>query len=45
MELEGNNLGPKTITAIAGLLIGNKSLRVIDLENNNLTNYDKDKGT
>lgn len=43
--MEGNNLGPKTLVAIAKLLETNKSIRVIDLESNNLTAYDKDKNT
>lgn len=45
LELEGNHLGPKTLIAISKLLEFNKSIRVIDLENNNLTNYDKDRNT
>ncbi|CAD8052356.1 unnamed protein product [Paramecium sonneborni] len=40
-----NHLGPKTLIAISKLLEFNKSIKVIDLENNNLTNYDKDKNT
>lgn len=35
--MEGNFLGPKTTTALANMIQTNKSLRVIDLENNNLT--------
>lgn len=39
LELEGNSLGPETITQLAKLLSTNRSIRTIDLENNNLTNY------
>jgi len=38
LELEGNNLGPKTAAEFARFLKENKCLKVLDLENNNLTN-------
>lgn len=37
LELEGNNLGPKTAEAIAKLITANPFIRTIDLENNDLT--------
>mmetsp|Transcript_32145 Transcript_32145/g.37072 ORF Transcript_32145/g.37072 Transcript_32145/m.37072 type:complete len:296 (+) Transcript_32145:329-1216(+) len=37
LELEGNNLGPKTADAIAKLITENPFIRTIDLENNDLT--------
>ena len=42
LELEGNFLGPRTANAIAELLEENNSIRVIDLEGNDLTNSGKD---
>ena len=33
-------MGPRTVHAIAQLLSMNKSIRVLDLESNNLTNLD-----
>ncbi|EGR27530.1 hypothetical protein IMG5_194790 [Ichthyophthirius multifiliis] len=42
LELEGNELGPKTCIGLAELLKNNQSLRVLDLEGNNLTNQGKD---
>lgn len=36
-ELDGNQLGSKTANALGNLLSNNRSIRVIDLEGNNLT--------
>jgi hypothetical protein len=36
-ELDGNQLGSKTAFALGNLLALNKSIRVIDIEGNNLT--------
>lgn len=41
LELEGNELGPKTASKLGELLNINYSIRVIDLEGNNLTNGEK----
>ena len=41
MECEGNLFGPKTAGAMGALLSENRSIRVIDLEGNNLTNGEK----
>lgn len=40
LELEGNNLGPETLTQISKLLASNESLRLIDLEGNRLIRGD-----
>lgn len=40
LELEGNNLGPETLTQISKLLATNESLRLIDLEGNKLIRGD-----
>jgi len=42
MELEGNQIGPKTLKKIAELLLINSTLRTIDLEGNDLTYEGKD---
>lgn len=42
VDLEGNNLGPKTARAVAELLRNNKMLKHLNLESNNLTNLYKD---
>ena len=42
LEMEGNNLGNKTLTQIAELLEKNRTIRVIDLENNDLTSQGKE---
>jgi hypothetical protein len=40
LELEGNSLGPETLTQISKLLATNESLRLIDLEGNKLIRGD-----
>lgn len=42
LELEGNYLGPKSCAAIANLMQENNTIRVIDLEGNDLTSGGKD---
>lgn len=43
LELEGNRLGPETLTQISKLLKANESLRLIDLEGNKLIQGADDK--
>lgn len=43
LELEGNRLGPETLTQISKLLKTNESLRLIDLEGNKLIQGTDDK--
>lgn len=42
LELEGNFLGPKTVHSLAELFQENTSIRVIDIEGNDITNNGKD---
>lgn len=43
LELEGNLLGPESSKAFADLLRVNKTIRYLDLSNNNLTNQGQSK--
>ena len=42
LELEGNQLGPKSATVFGKALLVNTSLQALDLENNSLTNDSDD---
>jgi len=42
LEMEDNNLGPKTAMEMGNLIKQNRFIRVIDMESNNLTNSGKE---
>ncbi len=42
LELEGNEFGPRTIYGLGEYIKNSTSLRVLDIESNNLTNDGKE---